>query len=76
MNKIITLLSQIRPEFDLTQSTDFFEDGMLDSFDLITLVSELDQAYGISIDGLDILPTNFCNLAAIESLLSRYAVAP
>ena len=76
MNKIIALLSGIRPEFDFAQSDDFFEDGMLDSFDLITLVSELDQSYGISIDGLDILPTNFCNVAAIESLLSRYAVAP
>lgn len=75
MNKIITILTDIRPEFDFTQSTDFFEDGMLDSFDLITLVSELDKAYDISIDGLDILPTNFCNIAAIEALLSKYAVA-
>jgi acyl carrier protein len=71
MSKVATILGHIRPEFDFSQSDDFFEEGILDSFDLITLVSELDQAYGISIDGMDILPTNFCNVAAIESLLRR-----
>lgn len=76
MSKINAILSQIRPEFDFSQSNDFFEEGILDSFDLITLVSELDQAYGISIDGMDILPTNFCNIDAIAALLKRHGVAP
>ncbi len=76
MSKVPTILHQIRPEFDFLQSDDFFEEGILDSFDLITLVSELDEAYGISIDGLDIIPTNFCNVAAIESLLRRNGVTP
>lgn len=76
MNKIVEILSQIRPEFDFLQSRDFFDEGILDSFDLISLVSELDQIYGISIDGMDILPTNFYNVDAIAALLSRYGVAP
>ncbi len=76
MNKIVGILSQIRPEFDFLQSSDFFDEGILDSFDLITLVSELDQIYGISIDGMDILPTNFHNVDAIAGLLSRYGVTP
>ena len=38
--KILKILSEIRPEFDFKTSQDFFEDGMLDSFDLVTLVSE------------------------------------
>jgi acyl carrier protein len=70
MDKIRNALSEIRPEFDFTKSRDFFADGMLDSFDLITLVAELDKAYGVSIDGLDIVPENFCNLDAIARLLS------
>jgi acyl carrier protein len=49
---------------------------MLDSFDLVTLVSELDKAYGISIDGLQIVPENFQNVAAIEAFLSRNGVVP
>ena len=76
MSTVVEILTQIRPEFDFSQSSDFFEDGMLDSFDLITLVSELDKAYGISIDGLHIVPENFRNVAAIEALLSRNGVVP
>lgn len=76
MGKVLTVLSQIRPEFDFTQSADFFEDGLLDSFDLVTLVSELDKTYGISIDGMDIVPDNFNNVAAIEALLVRNGVTP
>jgi acyl carrier protein len=76
MSKLLDVLQGIRPEVDFSQSNDFLEDGMLDSFDMITLVADLDNAFGISIDGLDILPENFHNLGAIEKLLVRYGVRP
>lgn len=70
--KIIKILAELRPEFDFTQKgVDFIEEGMLDSFDLITLVNELDKAFGISIDGVDILPENFCSVDAITNLLIK-----
>lgn len=71
MKAIPEILKEIRPEFDFTTSADFFSDGMLDSFDLMTLVSTLDKTYGISIQGTDILPENFQNILAIETLLRR-----
>lgn len=49
--------------------------GFLDSFDLVTLVSELDGEYQIHIEGTEILPENFRNIAAIEALLKRYGAA-
>jgi acyl carrier protein len=76
MSQVAEILSRIRPEFDFSQSHDFFADGLLDSFDLMTLVSELDQAYGISIDGLEIVPENFSSIAAIEALLGRSGATP
>lgn len=76
MSKVLSILSEVRPEFDFAQSNDFFEDGLLDSFDLVTLVSALDSTYGISIDGMDIVPTNFSNVGAIEALLTRSGVTP
>jgi len=66
-------LKQIRPEFDFTTSQDFIGDGMLDSYDVITLVAELDQTYGISIPGIEIVPENLRNIAAIEQLVRKYA---
>jgi acyl carrier protein len=76
MKTIEEILKEIRPEFDFTTSEDFIGDGMLDSFDVVTLVSELDKTYGISIDGVDILPEHFQNLAAIRALLEKYGVKP
>ena len=76
MVKIIQILSDIRPEFDFQGVEDFFDQGMLDSFDLVTLVSELDKAFGIHIEGTDILPEHFRNLMAISNLLEKYGVQP
>lgn len=72
MKELLCILKEIRPEFDFENSSDFIEDGMLDSFDTITLVSDLDEAYSISIDGSDILPENFNSLNAIKRLLEKY----
>ena len=72
MSKVRAILAQVRPDLDFAGSVDFFEEGALDSFDLVTLISELDRAYGISIDGLDIVPDNFANVAKIEALVARY----
>lgn len=72
--KINEILKSIRPEFDFICVDDFFEEGMLDSFDLVTLVSELDKNFNIHIDGLDIVPENFLNIEAIEALLKKNGV--
>lgn len=70
--QIIKILTELRPEFDFTKAgVDFIEEGMLDSFDLVTLVSELDSTFGISIDGVDILPENFSSVEAIAALLVK-----
>lgn len=75
MDKILTILKDIRPEFDFSTSEDFIADGMLDSLDVVTLVSALDSAYGISIRGVEIVPENFRNVAAIRELLASHGAA-
>lgn len=70
--QIIKILTELRPEFDFNkEGIDFIEEGMLDSFDMVSLVSELDSTFGISIDGVDILPENFATVEAIEQLLKK-----
>jgi methoxymalonate biosynthesis acyl carrier protein len=70
-NEILSILARIRPEFDFRKSGNFIEDGMLDSFDMVILVGELDKTYSISIDGADIVPENFANLDSIRRLLIK-----
>lgn len=74
MRKLIEILAEIRPEYNFADSNDFFEDGYLDSFDLITLVAALDKEYHTKIKGTDIVPENFCSLQAIQALMKGYGV--
>jgi acyl carrier protein len=70
--QIIKILTELRPEFDFTiEGVNFIEEGMLDSFDMVNLVNDLDSTFGISIDGVDILPENFGTVDAIEQLLKK-----
>jgi acyl carrier protein len=71
---IIRILTDIRPEFNFTENSDFINEGMLDSFDIVSLVSELDQEFKISISGLDIVPENFSSVDTIEKLLIKNGV--
>jgi len=69
--EIIKILTEIRPEFDFTEDVNFIEEGMLDSFDIVSLVDSLDEKYKISISGLDIIPENFSSIDAIVRIVEK-----
>ena len=73
--KIVKILTDIRPEFDFTdESLNFIEEGMIDSFDVVSLVDALDTEFNIVIDGMDIVPENFSSIDAITKLLVKHGV--
>lgn len=69
--KIFSILKDLRPEFDFEESDNYVEDGYLDSFDIVTLVSELETAFDVVIDGLDVLPENFETVQDISNLVNK-----
>lgn len=69
--EILEILTELRPEFDFSQDANFIEEGMLDSFDVVTLVTTLDEKFGISISGTDIIQENFETVEKIEALLKK-----
>lgn len=71
MEKIITILKNIRPDIDFQSSDAFAEENRLDSLDLIRLVAELEKSFSISISGNDMVPENFESLPAIEKLVQK-----
>ena len=68
-HEIAEILSGIRPEFDFSGQSDYLEEGMLDSFDVIILIAKLEERYKIIIDVMDIMPENFSSLEAIVELI-------
>jgi acyl carrier protein len=70
--KIIEILTEIRPEFDFNlESTGFIAKGMLDSFDIISIVSDMEENFKIVIDGAEILPENFDSIEGIVDLIKK-----
>ena len=69
--QIIKILTELRPEFDFTTDVNFIEEGMLDSFDIVSLVDSIETELGVSISGVDVLPENFCNVDAICKTIEK-----
>jgi acyl carrier protein len=69
--EVINILNEIRPEFDFSENINFIEAGMLDSFDIVALVDSIEQVFGVSIMGSDIIPDNFCSLDAIVEVINN-----
>ena len=72
MESILNILTQVRPEYKFNGVDDLFARGMLDSFDLVRLVSLLEERFKLSIGGEDITPENFRNAEAIANLMAKY----
>ena len=68
MERLIEILKGIRPDIDIKNKA-LVDDGILDSFDIVTLVSELIDAYGVELSVEDILPENFNSVEAMLALV-------
>lgn len=71
MEILLKILTDIAPEVDFYREEHLVEDGFLDSYDIITIVAELDGALGIRLDAQDLTPENFNSARALYDLIRR-----
>ena len=71
MDKLIKILSEINPDIDFETEDALIDGGILDSFDIVTLVAEIDDAFGVAIPAEALIPENFNSARAILSLIRR-----
>ena len=64
-------MAEIRPDVDFEDNKELVDSGELDSFDIVTLVGELCDAYDIEIGADEIVPENFNSVEAIMALVTR-----
>ncbi|TBH71739.1 acyl carrier protein [Aquirufa antheringensis] len=66
---VLNILRDTRPEFEFNSEVNFIDEGYLDSFDLITIVSDLESTFDIKINGSLIVPESFSSLDSIVKLV-------
>ena len=71
MEKLLQILTELRPDIDFDKEVQLIDDGTLDSFDIITLVGELNESFGVDIGVEDLQPENFNSADAMLALISR-----
>lgn len=69
--KIIEILKKMHPMVDFEGEMHLIDDGILDSLDIVTLVTELNAAFDMSIPAVEILPSNFNSVAALAEMIER-----
>ncbi len=71
MEELLRIMSEIRPDVDFATATTLIDDDILDSFDIISMVSEINDAFGIEINVNDLLPENFNSAEALFALIQK-----
>ena len=69
--KIIEILKKMHPDADVAGGIALVDEGILDSLDIVTLVTELNAVFGVRIPALEILPDNFNSAAAMAAMIER-----
>lgn len=71
MNELLEILNEIDDTIDYEMETGLIDDHLLDSFAIISLVSELEDAFDISIDAAEMTPENFNSAANLWKMVER-----
>lgn len=71
MERLLKVLEDVREDVDFKTCTTLIEDEVLDSFDVIQIVTALDDEYDIEIPASEIIPENFNSVEAILKMVNR-----
>ncbi len=71
MEKLLEILNDLHPDIDFEAEESLIDDGILDSMDIISLISEISEEYDVTITAKDIIPENFNSAKALYELIER-----
>lgn len=71
MEALLEILKELRPEVDFETCDTLIDDKILDSFDIVTIISEINTEYDVAIPAEEIIPENFNSAEALYDLIER-----
>ena len=69
MDKLLEILRSVRSDIDFEKEEKLINDGLLDSFDIISIIAEVNSEFDIDISAEDISPENFNSAKALYQLI-------
>ncbi len=69
--QIIEILTEICPGIDFETETALIDDGIIDSLDIVTVVTELMDTFDVEIGVDDLIPENFNTVDAMVALIQK-----
>ncbi len=69
MEELLEILTDLHPDVDFENEEHLIDNGILDSMDIVTLISEISENFDVSITAKDIVPENFNSASALWSLI-------
>ena len=73
MTELLEILENLHPEVDFETCTTLIDDKVLDSFDIITIISEINEEFDVVIPAEEIIPENFNSAQALYELVTKLA---
>ena len=71
MEKLLEILSGLHPDVDFENCKNLVDGKILDSFDIVTIISEVVDAFDVTISAKYILPENFNSADALYALIQK-----
>ncbi len=71
MEKLLEILNDLHPDVDFETEEHLIDDVIIDSFDIVTLISEIQDNYDVTISAKDIVPEIFNSARALYELIQR-----
>ena len=71
MEALLEILNDLHPEVDFETCNTLVDDKIIDSFDIVTIISEVNKEYDVVIPAEEIIPENFNSAEALYELICR-----
>ena len=71
MDKLLAILKEIHPDVDFEQCNKLIDDDILDSFDIVSIISEIADQFDVTMSAEHILPENFNSAKALYALIQQ-----
>ena len=71
LDDIIEILQDVEEDVDYEHETKLVDNRILDSFDILSIISALNDEFDVSIPAKDVIPENFNSAAAMRDLIQR-----